>query len=70
MDNFEIGDIVSLKDNDVELFEVVGIIHDSKRLFLKDYAYTLPEFEVKFDNVKFHWQKNYNYLLCNFKPTN
>ena len=57
MYNFEIGDIVSLKDNDTELFEVVGVIHDSERLFLKDYADTLEEFEVKFDDVEFHWRK-------------
>ena len=48
---FEIGDIVNLKDNEIELFEVVGVIHDSERLFLRDYAGTLQEFEVKFSDV-------------------
>jgi hypothetical protein len=55
--NFEVGGIVSLKGNDTELFKVVGVIHDSGRLFLKDYANTLSEFEVKFDDVKFYWQR-------------
>ena len=54
---FEIGDIVTLENNEIELFEVVGVIHDSERLFLRDYAGNLPEFEVKFSDVNEHWQK-------------
>ena len=54
---FEIGDIVTLRDNEIELFEVVGVIHDSERLFLRDYAATLREFEVKFSEVNEHWRK-------------
>lgn len=55
---FKIGDIVEQNGNPVCRFEVTGVIHDDKRLFVVDYTGKYgngKEFELSFIEVTKQW---------------
>ena len=60
MGHYECGDIVEQNGNP-PLFEVVGVIHDEQRLFVRDRRakYNVgDEFEIYFEEVTAHWKSN------------
>jgi hypothetical protein len=55
---FNIGDLVSCKNDPSRILEVTGVIHDEERLFVLDSINTdqlAIEFEISFDEVVKHY---------------
>ena len=56
---YRVGDIVE-QNNNPPLFEVVGVIHDQRRLFVLDPLCVCnrgDEFEIHFSEVTRHWEE-------------
>ena len=53
-DEYAIGDIVQTKIDMGRLYEVNGVIHDQRRLFIFDRDYG-GEREISFDDIDRHW---------------
>ena len=58
MKDFDIGDLVTLKDKE-GFFEVTGIVSDDKMVYVTPFSSTSlrDEFGVKFDMIERHWIK-------------